>query len=127
MESLQSPSACEQLTRRPSRPPASLHLSHLGRDGVVRCFYHLCNLNASTPPSVMHTKQKPTAHNGPGPLSRKPKSQLQQTVLIPAAKRRMPATAPGERPARSLPMARQVAKMGERPMLVRAIASVAMS
>ncbi len=37
----------------------------------------------------------------------------------------MPATAPGERPARSLPMARQVAKMGERPMLVSAMARVA--
>ena len=44
---------------------------------------------------------------------------------MPLAKRRIPATDPGNLPARSLPMARHVAKMGESPMLVIAIARVA--
>ena len=80
-------------------------LEQFGLRGSNALIYHLRSLNASTPPSIIHTKQNPTAHSGPGPLSRKPKSQPQRTVLMPAAKSRMPATAPGERPARSLPMA----------------------
>src|SRR5205823_5019632 len=81
--------------------------------------------NAINPPSITNVKQKPTAHNGPIEFSKKPKNQPQKTVLIPLAKSKIPATEPGNLPARSLPMARQVAKMGESPMLVKAIARVA--
>ena len=81
--------------------------------------------NAINPPSITNVKQKPTAHNGPIVFSKKPKNQPQKTVLMPLAKRRIPATEPGNLPARSLPMARHVAKMGESPILVKAIARVA--
>jgi hypothetical protein len=73
----------------------------------------------------MKVKQKMTGHSGPTVLSKKPKNQPQNTVLIPLTKSRIPATEPSDLPALSLPIARQVAKIGERPMLVSAIASVA--
>jgi len=46
---------------------------------------------------------------------------------MPLIKRRIPATEPGDLPARSLPIARHVAKIGERPILARAIARVAIT
>ena len=58
-------------------------------------------------------------------MSKNPKNQPQKTVLMPLIKSKMPATAPGDLPARSLPMAMHVAKIGERPMLVSAMAKVA--
>ena len=58
-------------------------------------------------------------------LSKKPKNQLQKTVLLPTVKSRIPATEPGDLPTRSLPIVRHVANSGERPMPVRAIARVA--
>ena len=67
-----------------------------------------------------------TGHNGPVVLRRKPKNQPLNTVLIPLTKSRIPATEPNDLPALSLPIARQVAKIGERPVLVRAMASVAL-
>jgi len=75
----------------------------------------------------MKAKQKPADHRGPAVFSRKPKNQPQKTVLIPLTKSKIPATEPSDRPASSLPIARQVAKIGESPMLVMAIARVAIS
>ena len=46
---------------------------------------------------------------------------------MPLTKSRMPATEPKALPALSLPIARHVAKIGERPMLVSAMANVAMT
>jgi len=66
-----------------------------------------------------------TGHNGPVILSKKPKNQPLNTVLMPLTKSRMPATEPKDLPALSLPMARHVAKIGERPTPVSAMASVA--
>ena len=66
-----------------------------------------------------------TGQIGPTVFSKKPKNQPQKTVLMPLTKSRMPATEPNDLPALSLPMARHVAKIGERPMLVSAIARVA--
>src|SRR6266480_1204952 len=66
-----------------------------------------------------------TGHNDPLVLRRKPKNQPLKTVLMPLTKSRIPATEPKDLPALSLPIARQVAKIGERPILVRAMASVA--
>src|SRR6266568_3104384 len=81
---------------------------------------------AIRPPQIMNTKQKSTDQNGPNVLSRKPKAQPQKAVLIPLTKSKIPATEPNDLPARSLPIARQVAKTGESPTPVKAIASVAM-
>ena len=68
-----------------------------------------------------------TGHNGPLVLRRKPKNQPLNTVLIPLTKSRMPVTEPKDLPTLSLPIARQVAKIGERPILVKAMASVAVN
>ena len=66
-----------------------------------------------------------TGQSGPLVLRRKPKNQPLKTVLIPLTKSRIPATDPNDLPALSLPIARQVAKIGERPILVKAMARVA--
>jgi len=71
-------------------------------------------------------KQYKIGHDGPTILSKKPKNQPLNTVLMPLTKSRMPATEPKDLPALSLPMARHVAKIGERPILVSAMANVAM-
>ena len=70
-------------------------------------------------------KQYRTGHNGPLVLSRKPKNHPLNTVLIPLTKSKIPATEPKDLPTLSLPMARHVANIGESPMLVNAMASVA--
>ena len=87
---------------------------------------YLRSRNAISPPRKTDEKQKSAAHVGPVVLSKRPKIQLQKAVLLPTVKSRMPATEPGDLPTRSLPMVRHVAKSGERPILVRAIARVAM-
>lgn len=66
-----------------------------------------------------------TGHNGPHVLRRKPKNQPLNTVLMPLTKSRIPVTEPKDLPTLSLPIARQVAKIGERPTLVKAMVRVA--
>ena len=68
---------------------------------------------AKSPPSKTKIKQYMTGHNGPLILRRKPKNQSLNTVLIPLTKSKMPATEPKDLPALSLPIARQVAKIGD--------------
>src|SRR5262249_3633212 len=89
-------------------------------------FQLLRRRNAINPPRKTDEKQKSAAHVGPAVLSKKPKIQLHKAVLLPTVKSRIPATEPGNLPTRSLPMVRHVAKSGERPIPVRAIARVAM-
>src|SRR5579864_3700063 len=66
-----------------------------------KCFITLtnqCSRNAISPPKITNVKQNSTAHKDPTVLRRKPKNQLQKTVLLPLIKSRIPATEPGDHP-----------------------------
>src|SRR5258708_23255082 len=100
----------------------------IGSSRVVDVRYRRCTYrhlqcagrrrSAIAPPRITKVKQKMTGHSGPTVLSKKPKNQPQNTVLIPLTKSRIPATEPSDLPALSLPIAKHAAKIRERPMLL---------